>query len=103
MQQLQLMADLPIGQSLTRSGYWRGQLPEALFPLDALLELQKASDDLPADVYAPRANRFRTLNRFSVEVVDPSVALLEQNFESGSYVQSDRYNPELGGISRRYA
>jgi len=65
-------------------------------------ELVQASEFLPKDVYAEGANRYRTLNRFFLEVLSPERALLQEDGSGAAYEQTKIYNPELGGIARDY-
>jgi hypothetical protein len=94
--------DAGIGDSLVESGFWRGQVPSASVGSSDWNALIQAAENLPHDSYAEAASRYRTFNRFELQILTAERARLRENLASAGYAQSKQYNPELGGVVRRY-
>lgn len=102
MSTIRLTPSLEIDSCLADKGYWHGQLPSKSIVPAAWLSLKEASALLPVDQYAKDAGRFRTLNRFMLELVDPLTAKFDEIRSTSPYRQAAIYNPELGDMSRKY-
>jgi hypothetical protein len=102
MRKLSLKSQPFIENSLSRWGFWLGQAPSAAVQSQDWHSLVRASEMLPRDAYANEANRYRTFNRLLLKVFSPDTAELQDECSGTPYIQTKNYNPELGGVARRY-
>src|SRR5687767_13817065 len=91
-----------IREALHGKGYWIGSLPLTSQYSADWNSLTAASALLPPDLYAPGTGRYRTFDRFTARVTPVGVTLARSD-QAVAYFQAADYNPELGGVQRRYA
>ena len=86
---------------IARRGYTRRPLAFDAGIAQALAQLAYAAWQLPRDQYYAGGDRFRSLNRFTAQILDDGVRI-QRGDDRVPYVQLAAYNPELPGTRREY-
>lgn len=94
-------SDVRAGQDIRERGFTRRPLHVDLDVARALGELAHAAWSLPRDQYYQAGDRFRSLNRFTAEILAGGVKISPAD-DSEPYLQHEKYNAVLGGQPRKY-
>lgn len=101
-QEIGLDLNVDLFACLVRQGLWKGRLPDHSLNSDDWGRLVRAASRLPRDQYARDTYRYRSLNQYHLRVVEDGLALLSDAGVISPYLQTASYNPEFGGLPRRY-
>lgn len=96
-----LAANAEVTKEIETSGYSRNPLTIDQDVASAFRLMSDAAWSLPRDQYYSGGDRFRTLNRFVVNVDEVGVSVMA-NDSTEPYDQLPQYNTELGGTPRSY-
>jgi hypothetical protein len=96
------ISDSRARQEIASRGFTRRPCRVDLDVARALGELAHAAWSLPTDQYYQGGDRFRSLNRFSAQILERGVRILPCA-DSKPYVQHEKYNTVLGGQLRTYS
>jgi hypothetical protein len=97
-----VLRDTRAGDEILERGFTRRPLRVDLDVSRALGELAHAAWSLPKDQYYAGGDRFRTLNRFSAQILEHGVRVWAVD-GTKPYVQLEKYNTALGGQQRQYS